>query len=487
MIRKSLLFVCLLLVSGAASAQNWVDMGPFPDSTMFWRGAHGVAVDAENKVWLVQYYPSTTPVVNGDTVKVLEGATGAFRTSSLHVYDVDGKKAMEPIHAFTYGGMTDTLAYDTAVSRNPTGIAKRITGIKADHNGDIIVMVGQSVSLMFRLDHKTGEVMNRTNLESEAFTGSPASPGVDGAGNIYVAPVSANAPISIFNSEFRWIGNVSDNSPGIGRALEVTEDGNTVYWSSFTGRTTYKYQRKDEFSQYDSIGVVHEGLIAQGSARHPTTGHIWLGHSKATGIDLDPTGMFGPGSELTLFEINPMAEDGMDMIVDSLEFNSPFEYCASGLNRNVRGIAFSPDGAYAYVGIFDAIQGLNSEGDCSFLLGIAPPNEVRGFVFKKFMRGMVTSIDRDPTEIPDGFTLSQNYPNPFNPQTNITFEIKDAGLATLKVYDVLGREVATLVDEHLVAGKYTATFTASDLSSGTYIYRLDVLGNRLSGKMMLVK
>ena len=198
----------LLVGSGTASAQNWMDIGAFPDSTTFWRGVHGMAVDAEGKVWVSQYYPSTPPVINGDTVKTLTGATAAFRTSSLHVYDMEGMKAMEPMHAFAYMKdgemMTDTLAYDVATSRNPSGIARRITGVKADHNGDIIVVVGQSVSLMYRLNHKTGEVMNRVNLESDTFTGSPASPGIDGTGNVYVAPVSANAPISIFNSDFRW-------------------------------------------------------------------------------------------------------------------------------------------------------------------------------------------------------------------------------------------------------------------------------------------
>ena len=84
------------------------------------------------------------------------------------------------------------------------------------------------------------------------------------------------------------------------------------------------------------------------------------------------------------------------------------------------------------------------------------------------MRGIVTRIDSDSTELPEGFTLVQSYPNPFNPQTNIEYEMKDAGLATLKVYDVLGREVAILVDEHLVPGS-TATFNATELTSVTYI------------------
>lgn len=480
MIRKTILFTALFLVfGGTASAQNWLDQGPFPDSTAFMRGAHGIAVDAEGKIWLAQYYPifgtqNFPTVIGGDTLDL--------QTSSLHVFNPDGTKAMEPMHAFTFRGMTDTLAYrNKGESNNPSHDAKRITGVKADHNGDIIVVVGQESSLMFRINHKTGEVMNRVDLGSERF-GSPASPGIDAAGNIYVAPVSADAPISIYDPDFRWMNNVAPNSPGIGRALEVSADGNSVYWSSFTtGRGTYKYHRKDEFSSYDSLGVIHEGLLAQGSARHPKTGYIWLGHGFGNSTVPDTVGMFGPGSQLTLYAIDTEADDA---IVDSLHFNSHFKYCDGGLNANVRGIGFTPDGRHAYVGIFDALFFEDSSGACK---GFWENDLPHRYVFKKFMRGIVASIDRDPTEIPDGFTLSQNYPNPFNPQTNIEFEIKDAGLATLKVYDVLGREVATLIDEHLVAGKYTATFNATELTSGTYVYQLNVAGHRLSGKMMLVK
>lgn len=464
------LLVAILLISGTASAQNWIDQGPFPDSTTFWRSGHGVAVDAENKVWLSLYYPDTSIpiVINGDTVTVVDGATSALRTSSLHVYNADGTKAMEPIHALTYDGKTDTLAYDTATTRNPTGVAKRITGVKADHNGDIIVMVGQGVSLMFRINHKTGEVMNRVNLASSSFSGSPASPGIAANGNIYVAPVAADAPISIYNPDLTWAGNVALNSPGIGRNLEVSADGNTIYWSAFTHSGTYKYHRSDEFSAYDSLGLILEGLVSESSARHPKTGQIWFGNAQAGAILPDTTRY----SRLTWYAIDPATDE----IVDSLNYDLPF---APVSTRKTRGIAFSPDGIYAYAGIFDGdfVDGVLYNG------GENPQN----LPYKKFMRGMVTSIERDPAEIPDGFTLSQNYPNPFNPQTNIEFEMNQAGMATLKVYDVLGREVATLVDEHLVSGKYTATFNATDLTSGTYVYQLGVAGHRLSGTMTLVK
>ncbi len=473
MIRKTFLFASILLMTGTVSAQSWIDQGPFPDSTSQWRGGHGVAVDAENKVWVIHYYPDFRPaVIAGDTLKNAEG--GNIRLSGIAVYNSDGTKSeIGPIHSFVHEGVGDTLFWDAA-----DGLRKDLRGIKADHNGDIIVVLGGNASTMYRLNHKTGAVMNRIG---DLRFGSPASPGVDAAGNIYVAPVIADAPISIFNSDFRWIGNVSLSSPGIGRSLEVSADGNTVYWASYTERGIYKYHREDEFSQFDSLGLIHEGMIVTSAARHPATGYIWLGHSIGENDAVaDTAGMFGPESELTWFAIDPGQDD---MIVDQIEFDSPFTYCGSGLNRDARAVGFSPDGIYAYVGIFDVIQGLDAAGDCVFLA--AAPN--RGFIYKKFMRGMVTGIDRDPAEIPDEFTLSQNYPNPFNPQTNIAFELKEAGLATLKVYDVLGREVVTLVDEHLIAGKYTATFNATDLSSGTYVYQLNVAGQRLSGTMTLVR
>jgi len=470
MIRNTILFFALFLVTSVASAQNWIDQGPFPDSTTFWRSGHGIAVDADNKIWLSMYYPDTSipVVINGDTVTVVDGATSALRTSSLHVFNADGTKAMEPMHSFTFNGTTDTLAYDTATSRNPSGIAKRITGVKADHNGNIIVMVGQSASLMFRINHDTGEVMNRIDLSSDSFTESPASPGIDEDGNIYVAAVSANHPISIFNSDFIWQGNVWLSSPGIGRNVEVSADGNSVYWSAFTHSGVYKFHRKDEFSPYDSLGLILDGLVSESSTRHPQTGQIWFGNAQGGAIIPDTT----KWSLLTWYALDP----SNDEIVDSLHYNLPFMPISS---RKTRGFAFSTDGIYAYASLFDGdfVDGVLYNG------GDNPQN----LPYKKFMRGQVTSIDRDPVEIPDGFTLSQNYPNPFNPQTRIEFEIRDAGLASLKVYDLLGREVATLVDEHLVAGKYTATFNASNLPSGSYVYQLDVAGNRLSGKMTLVK
>ena len=81
----------------------------------------------------------------------------------------------------------------------------------------------------------------------------------------------------------------------------------------------------------------------------------------------------------------------------------------------------------------------------------------------------------------------QNYPNPFNPTTEIRFSITEGGKTTLIVYDMLGRAVRGLVNGNLSPGTYTATFNASDLSTGMYIYVLTSGDARLTKKMVLTK
>lgn len=89
--------------------------------------------------------------------------------------------------------------------------------------------------------------------------------------------------------------------------------------------------------------------------------------------------------------------------------------------------------------------------------------------------------------LPAEFVLEQNYPNPFNPVTNIRFSIPEAGFTSIKIYNLLGQEVAVLIDEFLNPGTYSFNFDASSLSSGVYLYRLKVNDFSSSKKMSLIK
>ena len=95
--------------------------------------------------------------------------------------------------------------------------------------------------------------------------------------------------------------------------------------------------------------------------------------------------------------------------------------------------------------------------------------------------------DGAPLQIPATHLLGQNYPNPFNPVTSIKFGISEDGFVTIKIYDLLGREIKTLIHENMEAGRYTVSFNAVGLASGVYFYRLGINGFTETKKMMLVK
>jgi len=99
----------------------------------------------------------------------------------------------------------------------------------------------------------------------------------------------------------------------------------------------------------------------------------------------------------------------------------------------------------------------------------------------------VTNAKKKNTSTPTNFSLSQNYPNPFNPSTEIKYSIPKSGIVILKVYDILGQEVATLVNQEQKAGNYIVSFNASKLASGIYIYRMQSGDFSLTKKMVFLK
>jgi len=112
----------------------------------------------------------------------------------------------------------------------------------------------------------------------------------------------------------------------------------------------------------------------------------------------------------------------------------------------------------------------------------------------KYTSGITSIDDKYLYQIPSKFKLYQNYPNPFNPSTTIQYQIPKASFVTLKIYDLLGREIISLVNKEQPAGRYVVNFNASGLSSGIYFYRLRVISsnnNNLNNiqvkKMVLIK
>jgi hypothetical protein len=130
----------------------------------------------------------------------------------------------------------------------------------------------------------------------------------------------------------------------------------------------------------------------------------------------------------------------------------------------------------------DSSSNIPAEGDTLYLYtkkGLSVYDTIR-------VHGLTVDVNDNP-EIPVEYSLSQNYPNPFNPSTKITYSVANAGIVTLKIYDILGREVSILVNEEKSVGRYDINFNASSFASGVYFYQIIAGSFIQTKKLMLLK
>jgi hypothetical protein len=128
-------------------------------------------------------------------------------------------------------------------------------------------------------------------------------------------------------------------------------------------------------------------------------------------------------------------------------------------------------------GTFDAIKGVLYYSFSNYKLA---PRKDDDFV------NYTTDVN-DENILPNEYSLSQNYPNPFNPSTTISYALPKAEMVTIRVYNILGQVVKTLVNQNQSAGAHTISFKANDLTSGIYFYSIQAGSFNEVKKMMLLK
>jgi hypothetical protein len=425
------IFVFALMLSTTAFSQGWTFQGYFPDSTNAKgnTGAHGVAVSPDGAVWM-QFYGATDSILQAD------GTYG--NTRAVYSYKADGTQDFPPIKTVTVDGETDTLW-------------NSFRGMRADNNGNILFA---SYNTLYRLDYKTGEGMNKLVY----IGGTLTAPAVDAAGDVFVGPVIPGNPIQVFGSDFSALGNAIDTSVGYSRTFDVSADGNTIYWAGYTNNAIFEFQRTDEFSPYVLVDTVMKGLACESIGWNHKTGLLWASSGSAAGGL--PNNYVGATTNYS-----PYAWYAFDTQTWEVKDSIKWHFYQEGDDARPRGIDFSPDGNTAYV--------------CAFGASTYP-------AFEKFTRPS-TDVQQQSNGVVTDYKLSQNYPNPFNPTTEISYSVAKSGFVSLKVYDMLGREVATLVNSEKATGNYTVNFNATNLASGTYVYQLQVNGVMLTKKMSLLK
>jgi len=261
--------------------------------------------------------------------------------------------------------------------------------------------------------------------------------------------------IRSFNGGYGWEGT-PDGAPNIARAhlthgVHIIRDEST-YWSTDFGRTW-----RDGIGPTGSpntITIRSDGFLYAGSTDGlfvSTTGARWEQRS------LDSVSVHS-----IVFD-----EDGHLFVATSI------------------GVLSSADSGYTWTainsGLADSIVTCLVASPDGYLYAGTETNGVYRSV------SITTGLNDGSSVSPANFSLDQNYPNPFNPTTRIGFQITDYGLVTLIVYDLLGREVATVVNEKLGPGTYTRQWDAAGLASGIYLYRLATGDFVQTRKLVLIR
>jgi hypothetical protein len=460
---RLLLFAVALLLPAYVAAQDWVFDSAFPpDPDRQFSSGHGVAVDPDGKIW-VQYFSAT------DSVQVPEftgsdpaGRDGYRDVRVIYVFNADGTEAsISPVKFIDLpGGARDTLG--GFLIRDANGDlaweGKSNRGLRADPTGaslggDILV---SSFDFLYRLDYQTGEGKAVTRFDDYCALTQPAS---DVNGSVYVSPVCPGPPIrELSGADLSFSSNVTDASSNFSRSLAASADGTIVWEMAYENTYTIIHQRPDVFSPFDSVGVTGRGMRTESGTYQPNTGWLWLSSGNVLNLpNQDPTVETNwDVSTWYAFDVADLLANEVPTALDSIKWFMP------NLEARPRGLAFTADGQTAYVDAFSEL---------------APS-------FQKFTR---TGVSNEPGAIANVATLEQNQPNPASGATEIRFTLEEPGHARVRLYDVAGRELMTVLDETLAAGEYGRQVSVNDLPAGTYVYTLEVGGQVTSRRMLVVR
>jgi len=282
-----------------------------------------------------------------------------------------------------------------------------------------------------------------------------------------------------------------DLPEGIYRGIAVNKNGSLLFVSSYSGRTVMKFSGSPEtgYTADPSFNFVlsPDDTLPAWNDFHPVkqrVGPLGLAYMDEPGLLFAATDTFqfayggGIGSSYgRIYVIHPLTGapvDTIDQAKWNLEVGGGYEDRFGYLNSG-------------YTTTYDVDVDKFNDLDKAVYSQSYYGWNVERWIFDGSL-GVLVSVKRiEEGTLPSTFALHQNYPNPFNPTTTIAFDVKENSHVTLALYDVLGREVAKLVDKSMPPGSYTVRFDASQLAGGIYFYRLKAGNFSETKKMVLAR
>jgi DNA-binding beta-propeller fold protein YncE len=463
---KFTIFLVLILLSlgslAIAQEDQWIYNDMFYD---FWEqhgigpddggGIHGVVVAPDGNIWLNLFGGVGGAAV--DTIFLGTEKGDTLYTRPIWILDPETKEhvSFSPLTIIEFaGGVKDTLHIASEFNGDGRGIALGVDGnILSTH-----------WATLYKINYQTGEGM-------AMFIPDPAASMTDATqaddGKIFIGHVGSNNPIYLLDQDLNQIGTAVDTVRHLHRSIEVTADGTDIYSGSI----------------WNGVGIVRYHSDLPGVLKYEAVDTIDADTSKfgkpawASCLDWDPDGYLLAGFIKDAF----MASN-----------NAGSRWYAYDVTKEDYPIAYTIGATQTSQVPEEMVQG--DEGGFMSPRGMSYTSDGNKMYLADFDFNMVSTWVRNPAAIEvDGeviartYDLSQNYPNPFNPVTTIPFAIYKKAHVELKVYDVQGKLIDTLVDGSMNAGDHSIKYDANHLATGNYFYQLKVEGHILTKKMILVR
>lgn len=293
-------------------------------------------------------------------------------------------------------------------------------------------------------------------------------------------------------------------SDGARWSVGVATSTDGLHWTKYSNNPILNIGNTGDWDDANVWGV---SVIKMG----PSDYRMWYSGNRATGQTKIGYATSTNGLQWTKYQGNPVLAPSSDVwesqkvyVPRVIYANGVFHmfYLGSSSSNNTQiGYAFSSDGIQWTKYSNNPVLTVGSSGDWDSFSLIDHCVILQEDVLRIWYGGRSTQVNwhiglataslttqvQAHQPLPQEFSLSQNYPNPFNPSTTIDYGVPKSAHVTLKVYNSIGQEIATLVDEERVAGSYSTVWNADGLATGTYMVRMTADGSSVVQKMILLK